>query len=107
MTNEQLSETEILARISLAANARNINITFHVKVFFIRLLHIAEVNDNVYYINKSVKDIAKAVDMPIRTVSYCLSRLRACGVLYTHGSSKPQTRSINTNIIRTGQTVEK
>ena len=102
MANIQLSETEIMARVSSAANDANINITLHVRIFFLRLLRLAEVDENGYYIKQPVADIGRAVDMPTRTVSYCLSCLVACGILYTHGRSKPQLRRINSDIIGTG-----
>ena len=103
MANIQLSEAEILVRVSSAANDAKINITFHVKLFFLRLLTIVEVDDGGYYVNKTVADIASAVDMPTRTVSYCLSQLAHCGIIYTYGRSKPQSRRINANVIGTGR----
>ena len=102
MAEIQLTEADILARLSQAANNAKINITFHVKLFFLRLLKIAQQDEGGYYINKTVAEIANAVEMPTRTVSYCLKQLSNCGVLYTDGRNKPQSRRINADVIGPG-----
>jgi len=98
----RLNDRDILLRLNSAAENAGVNLTYVHKLFFVRLLGIADSDDKGCYTTLSVDDLAAAVDLPLRTVTKSLNLLTACGALSLEARSRPQFRRINMSIIDEG-----
>ena len=99
----RLSESDIILNLNKAAADTNINLSYVHKLFFLRLLNVMSEDDDGYYTEHTVKELAEAVNMPTRTVSVCLKKLADCGVLRVVKRQKPQHRRINKIIFESPQ----
>jgi len=89
----------LFARLDEAAEKAGRRLTHTQKLFFLRLLTVAQKDDEGYFIKDTHKGFAEAFEMPERTVTECLSKLTACGILINSNGRKSISRRMNDAII--------
>ena len=102
---EVASESQILRRLTAAANEKGVTLTYTHKVFYLRLLSFAsrtgrESADGVV-VSLSVQQLADALQVPLKTTTQSLNRLTACGgVLRTKGEKTFPRSPAETTIVK-------
>jgi hypothetical protein len=80
-TLAHVSEGEIYKRASELARKNDKELTFNTMKFFMRFLTMAKKDSESWYVAETSKAMSAAVNMPTRTVSFCLKCLEECGIL--------------------------
>lgn len=97
MENVRASENEILARLVKSSNEKGVVLTYTHKLFFLRLLNLAEQTErgvnNELTVDLSVQELSEALHIPLRTTIQSLNRLSACGALKRTEGKKTFPRS--------------
>lgn len=97
MENVRATETEILLRLTRAAKESGVVLTYAHKLFFLRLLDLAErsgeYTDDGYSVALTVQELAESLRIPLRTTIQSLNRLTACGALLRTDGEKTFPRS--------------
>jgi len=95
---ENINETSILYRVTEFSRKNGKKINFSVLSFFMRLLTIAKRDSEGWFVSEAIKDLAVAVDMSVRTVSFCLKCLRELGIIMGR-RGKPTVYRIESSIL--------
>ena len=97
MNTVRTTENEILSRLTKAAKGKGVVVTYAHKLFFLRLLDLAErtgnKTDNGLSVVLSVQELSEALQIPLRTTIQSLNRLTACGALLRTEGEKTFPRS--------------
>jgi len=97
------TESIIFSRLTKAAKSSGVVLTYTHKLFFLRLLDLAESMrhdaDHELCVTLSVQELSKTLEIPLRTTIQCLNRLTACDALKRTGGEKTFPRSPTTTTI--------
>ena len=106
MKKTRASENVILSRLTQAGKEHEVGITYTHNFFFLRLLDYAEQQgketEDGLSVTVSVQELARILDVPLRTTIQSLSRLTACGALQRKKAGKgavPRT-PIETTLVK-------
>ncbi|BAL01905.1 hypothetical protein OBV_p-00500 (plasmid) [Oscillibacter valericigenes Sjm18-20] len=97
------TDTVILSRLTSAAKEHNVVLTFTHKKFFLRLLNVADSNgydaDGNLFVEASVQELSKLLNIPARTTMQSITRLVECGALRRIAGVKTFPRSPTETVI--------
>jgi uncharacterized membrane protein len=98
-----VSELDVLARSSDLARKNGKELTFNTLKFFMRFLTLAEKDSESWFVAENSQSMADKVDMPTRTVAFCLKCLKEGGVLSCK-RGKPTVWRVAVSVLATNET---
>jgi len=76
-----IDEGTLFSRASELARQNDKELSLNTLKFFMRFISLSQWDSESWFVAETSNDISVAVDMPQRTVSFCLKCLKECGVL--------------------------